>query len=147
MDYLQDILNSIGIQIGLFLTGLFIGSGVFVSEMTLFVGNIIMVALSNSLPASDVGNSIISHYYLMMSILPIAGFIQGILLGLLDKASFSFGYISGIFLMVLFLGGALWNVFTGVVIGMIFALISTVIGLCLKIFKNKREHDYRYYQW
>lgn len=146
MEYLQDILDGIGVQISLFFGGLVAGGMVFTSEMMLFVGNLIMAAISNSIPISDAGNSAISYYYIMIFIFAIAGLIQGVLLGLLDKVAFSLGYILGILLMVLLFVNALLNVAPTVVIGMIIALISVVIGLYLKILiQNKREHDYGYY--
>ncbi|MBP2030744.1 hypothetical protein J2755_001692 [Methanohalophilus levihalophilus] len=148
MGELQEIHDSILFHVGLFISGIVAGIAVFGIEMEFFVGSMIIEALSNSLPASDTTNLAISNYYSMIFLLTIGGIIQGILIGFLDKISFSFGYICGVLFMVTILGGVLWSVAPSVVIGMVVAFIAVLIGIYLRILmKNKTEHNYGDHYW
>ncbi|WMW25304.1 hypothetical protein RE474_00880 [Methanolobus sediminis] len=145
---MEDILEDIRIQIGLLITGFGIGASVLGVELYVFVGNMIMNALNNALPVSEASQSVMSSYGSAIFILTIAGFLQGVLLGLLDRAIFSVGYVLGILFMVYYLGNALWGIAPSIVTGMIFSLIAVLAGLFLKLFLLSRQNDnYRDYNW
>lgn len=145
MSDLQNIRDNIGFQISLFFIGFVAGAIVFVSEMAVFVVNILMAALSNSFQMSELGNSIISHYYMVILVFAIVGLIQVALIGWLDQTVFSFGYILGILFMLTIFGRALWNVAQPVFIGMVIAFIFVVVGLFLKaITQNRSTNVYKY---
>lgn len=143
-----DIFDDIRFQIGLFGTGFGVGTGVLVTELYVFVGNLIITAFNDAFPVSEASQSIMSSYGSVIFILTIAGLIQGVLLGLLDRAFFSAGYILGIAFMGYYLGNALWSIAPSIVTGMIFSLIAVLAGLFLKMFLLSRQNDnYRDYNW
>ncbi|WP_319506466.1 hypothetical protein [uncultured Methanolobus sp.] len=148
MGELQEIRESIAYQWGLFIAGIPVGAGVFSAEMSAFVTNLISTTIFNTLPASDTGDVAISNYYSMLFLITVFGLMQGIGLGMLKKTAFSFGYIIGIFVMILVFGNALIEIAPSIVVGMIIALITVLIGIYLRYLTiNKRENDYNYHRW
>ena len=144
---MSDLFDEIAIQLSLFGTG--IGAGVVVlgAEMELFFSTMVFTtiidALNGSLPVTEASQSVMSQYTGIMIIIPIIGLIQGLALGYFKRTSFSFGYCSGITLMVIILGNILWDVAQPVVIGMIVTLITVVIGIGLKaLILNRDRNEY-----
>lgn len=145
---MEDIFNDIRFQIGLLITGFGIGAGVLGTELYVFVGNMIINALNDALPVSEASQSIMSSYGSAIFIMTIAGLLQGVLLGVFDRVSFSIGYVMGILFMVYYLGKALWSIEPSIVTGMIFSLIAVLAGLCLKMFiQSRQKNDYRDCGW
>lgn len=148
MGELQELRESIAYQWGLFIAGIPVGASVFSAEMSAFVTNLISATIFNTLPASGTGSVVISNYHSMLFLITVFGLIQGIALGMLKKTAFSFGYVIGIFVMILIFGNALIEIAPSVIVGMIIALITVLVGMYLRfLIVNKRENDYNYYRW
>jgi hypothetical protein len=138
--------DSLAFHVGAVVAGFVVGSYVFGNEMIFFLGNMVGGAFFHTIPIIPISNSIVGSYTTGIWILTIIGCIQGILIGTFLIESFSFGYIFGDLVLIGFLGPYLWNTAPSVVVGMVLAIISVIIGLYLRSLIHKRRNKYpRYY--
>ncbi|MDW7730818.1 MAG: hypothetical protein SCH66_00120 [Methanolobus sp.] len=146
MGEFHGLQESIAYQWFLFSAGIPAGAGIFSVEMSAFVTNLMSATIFKTLPSSDVGNVVISNYYFALFLITVIGLIQGIGLGLFKKPAFSFGYITGIVVMIFVFGSVLAEIAPSVIVGMLIALITVLIGIYLRfLIKNKRDTSYNYY--
>jgi hypothetical protein len=146
LEEMQEILDICLLQIATFAAGFISGFAVFRLEFLLFLGTTIIAALHNSFPINEASESIYLSYKSAIANFTIAGFIQGILIGILLTEAFSFGYIIGVFVSFILFVDSLLNIAPSVFFGMAMAIFAVLIGIIIRFsIKNRRKNSYTNY--
>ena len=131
-----------------FIAGITVGVGVVAGELVVFAFSILMDALSQvarTLPSNSQTPSIDSYFSFITLILIIGGFLQHFFLGLSNSDAFTIGFIIGDVLIVILLGPTLLTISPSVVTGMILALLTVIIGFCIRLFSRSSPKNDFYY--